>query len=776
MSLAAGTQSAGKESVVVYPLSGWSPFLPAGVSYVLCFKSDFADIGFGYTWGRKMSSPEKSRNDSSAETLERAKEWIKYDPNPATRDLTRSLLASSSSSSSMESLVKFFGKTGRIGFGTAGLRGPMIPGPYGLNDLVVIQATQGIARYCQQQSNGRTKYRAVIGYDHRCNPELGIDSYTLACYAVAVLQEAGFDVLLLSPTPNSDEYFQQYKKVFTPTPLVAFSTLKLECSVGIMITASHNPKQDNGYKVFWSDGCQIRSPVDEGIANQIEMELIPWRPDYYSQVHIMKRQDASESIQKTRELVDQYFIAMKSTGLYTGVGCQMASETAAATNPIKIAYTAMHGVGAPWVNRAFHNFNLPSLIAVPNQEYPDPAFPTVNYPNPEEVGALSFAMKYAEQQGCYIVLANDPDADRLAVAEYIKQEGRWEVFQGKRSLLGVHRVPCSSSLSSTLSFISEIRYIIYLIFFPLIDLFFQGYVFFFGSSLLLQLISLHYFVFLISDYISIFFVSNKFFLPHLKDQLGSILGYYLFSIIKKQDPTAKIAMCASTVSSRMLSAIAEAENFTFVDTLPGFKHIGAQSQLLRSQGYRVIFSYEEALGYCCGEFICDKDGITAAAIMGELLFSLYLQEMSLKGFMQSLYDAYGEFVSSNGYYFCYEPEVIVRVLNRVRNGGNYIKTVAGYHVDSIRDLGIPGFDSTKNDCKPVLPTSASSPLLTIRFRNGCVFHFRPSGTEPKFKYYIEKQGKPGVKREIVLHELEIMKAALLEELFQPTINGLVSGS
>jgi phosphomannomutase len=112
----------------------------------------------------------------------------------------------------------------------------------------------------------------------------------------------------------------------------------------------------------------------------------------------------------------------------------------------------------------------------------------------------------------------------------------------------------------------------------------------------------------------------------------------------------------------------------------------------------------------------------------------------------------------------------------VRNGGRYITEVAGYSVESVRDLGIPGYDSTRDNFQPILPTSASSPLLTLHFHNGCVFHLRPSGTEPKFKYYIEMQGKPGVKREVVSHELEIMKAALLEEIFQPAINGLVSSS
>jgi phosphomannomutase len=348
----------------------------------------------------------------------------------------------------------------------------MAPGPYGLNDLVVIQATQGIARYIQQHQNQQQRrqnqdtpklFKAVIGYDHRCNPMMGIDSFTLACYAMVVLQHAGFEVFLLRPSaemawtstekdcPNDDNDTDNddddsslaFPNVFVPTPLVAFATRDLQCDLGIMITASHNPKQDNGYKVFWSDGCQIRSPIDQGIANQILQELIPWNDDYYSQVQLIQQYphypDNSNSIQKTCDLVNRYFTAMKTSGFYTGVGSTTTTTTttSAEKSTLKIAYTAMHGVGAPWIQRAYRTFHLPSPIMVPQQVQPDSTFPTVTYPNPEETGALSLAMHFAEQHGCSIILANDPDADRLAVAEYIpkSQSSHWQVFQGKNNTL-----------------------------------------------------------------------------------------------------------------------------------------------------------------------------------------------------------------------------------------------------------------------------------------------------------------------------------------------------
>lgn len=411
------------------------------------------------------NSPKKKPIDGSTVEVsavkQRAKEWITYDPNPKTRDWIQSLLvaASSSTSSSSEvSLMEFFGKAGRIGFGTAGLRGPMVPGPYGLNDLVIIQATQGIARFIQQQKRNQEsstndggmspkQWKAVIGYDHRCNPTLGIDSFTLACYATVVLQHAGFEVFLLKPSPKmglqsaekdvNDNRNPPYPNIFVPTPLVAFATRDLQCDIGIMVTASHNPKQDNGYKVFWSDGCQIRSPIDQGIANQILQELIPWRDDYYSQVQVLQKYQESadsNSIQKTCEIVDRYFTAMKASGFFTGVGTSAFWSYDTKSTP-KIAYTAMHGVGTPWIHRAFRTFHLPPPIMVSQQVCPDSTFPTVTYPNPEEAGALSCAMAFAEQHGCSVILANDPDADRLAVAEYIRESksGRWQVFQGKNN-------------------------------------------------------------------------------------------------------------------------------------------------------------------------------------------------------------------------------------------------------------------------------------------------------------------------------------------------------
>ena len=233
-------------------------------------------------------------------------------------------------------------------------------------------------------------------------------------------------------------------------------------------------------------------------------------------------------------------------------------------------------------------------------------------------------------------------------------------------------------------------------------------------------------------------------------------------------------MCASTVSSKMLAEIARVEGFHFEDTLTGFKWIGSRSASLHDEGYHHLFAYEEAIGFACGNVIFDKDGISAMAVFAELSLYVYEQGKTLKGHMQSLYDKYGEFVSYNGYFFLTDRSVVGRIITRIRAGGKYDLDLSPYKVVSIRDLGEPGYDSSKPDHVPTLPTSKSAPMITLGFSNGCVLQLRPSGTEPKFKYYMEMKGRPGVRREVVEKELSEMASYLLEELLQPTQNGLQS--
>mmetsp|Transcript_4944 Transcript_4944/g.7055 ORF Transcript_4944/g.7055 Transcript_4944/m.7055 type:complete len:641 (+) Transcript_4944:33-1955(+) len=621
-----------------------------------------------------------------------AKEWLIDDPNPHTSELIQSLINSNDSNE-----LRTYFNTGRIGFGTAGLRAKMMPGPHGMNDLVVIQASQGLAKCCLKyhaqeniekdgSSSSNSRPKAVIGYDHRSNPSLQLSSLHFAVLTKVAFEHAGIDCVLLDG--------------YVATPLVAFSVTAIpNCVCGVMVTASHNPKDDAGYKVYWKDGCQIRPPIDKEIAESIESNLKPWI-DYGKLVQVLKEKNTAEhsdgeqqqqqqqtlglsNVSETQHLADEYYAAISRSGLIRNFE---DSRIKFQQHPPGIAYTAMHGVGTPWTKRSFETFGLPKFTCVPSQEYPDPEFPTVPFPNPEEKGALSEAMTFSESQGLDVILANDPDADRLSVAERCRHTGKWTVFTG--------------------------------------------------------------------------------------DQIGTMLGHWIWEIEGKSSDKP-VAMCASTVSSKMLAAIAAAEGFRFEDTLTGFKWIGSRSLELRNEGYRVLFACEEAIGFCCGEFVADKDGVTAAAVFAQLTLRIYQRGSSIASHMQSLYNKYGEFVSNNGYFFCYDTSIAEKIFDAIRNAGRYMESVGGYEVCAIRDLGEPGYDSTTSDKKPTLPTNKASPMITIKFKNGCVAQFRSSGTEPKFKYYIELHGKAGIPRADVQAELEIMSGVLLEELLNPSENGLV---
>jgi len=219
----------------------------------------------------------------------------------------------------------------------------------------------------------------------------------------------------------------------------------------------------------------------------------------------------------------------------------------------------------------------------------------------------------------------------------------------------------------------------------------------------------------------------------------------------------------------MLAEIARVEGFHFEDTLTGFKWIGSRSAELNQSGYRHLFGYEEAIGFACGDVIFDKDGVSAIAVFSEMSLFVYREGKSLKQHLQSLYDKYGEFVSHNGYFFMEDMGVVDKIMDRIRNGGKYDTDLSPYEVDYIRDLDGSGYDSSKPDKKPTLPPT---PMMTFGFTNGCTVQLRPSGTEPKFKFYIEMKGEPGVSRGEVTEKLNEFVPLVLDKLLEPKKNGL----
>jgi phosphomannomutase len=318
----------------------------------------------------------------NAELLAEVQAWIADDPDPKTAAQLTALVAADDEIT----LKKYF--SGFLQFGTAGLRGPVGPGPSCMNRAVVGRTAAGIASYMK----ARAMTRVVIGRDAR----YGSEDFTKE--SAEIFAGAGFEVFIL-PRP-------------LPTPVLAFATAELKCDVGVMVTASHNPPQDNGYKVYigpTADGIdylasQIISPTDGFIAKEItaitSLANIP-RGNNWTVLG--------------EEIITDY---VKRTAL-------LANKP----GDLKVVYTAMHGVGTETLQRVFNHAGFATLILVDEQCQPDPDFPTVAFPNPEEPGAIDLALQKARDFGADLVIANDPDADRCAAAVNDPKTG-WRMLRG----------------------------------------------------------------------------------------------------------------------------------------------------------------------------------------------------------------------------------------------------------------------------------------------------------------------------------------------------------
>lgn len=313
-------------------------------------------------------------------------EWLRLDPNPITRDEIRRLW-DHQQIDELEQRMRT-----RIEFGTAGLRGKMEAGWARMNDLIVIQASQGLCAYVLRSIPEASIRGVVVGHDHRHN--------------------SGRWASLTAQVFISNNIKVYFHRGFVHTPLVPFSVKKLNAACGVMITASHNPKDDNGYKVYWENAVQIIAPHDVGIAKSILQNLEPrieHMPDVYTSPLCI---DCSDSMKQS------YFTLIRGLVM-----------TKVAHSSAKFVNTSMHGVSDPFISEAFRQVGFAPCIPVEKQRLPDPNFPTVKFPNPEEKGALDLAISEATASGADYVLAQDPDADRFTAAER-GADGLWFLFTG----------------------------------------------------------------------------------------------------------------------------------------------------------------------------------------------------------------------------------------------------------------------------------------------------------------------------------------------------------
>jgi len=372
-------------------------------------------------------------------------------------------------------------------------------------------------------------------------------------------------------------------------------------------------------------------------------------------------------------LKDQYFESTTA----------LATRDSTPETPLKVCYTAMHGVGLEPVLNIISKFNLPPLHIVEDQANPDPEFPTVPFPNPEEKGALDLAIEYAKEHDCQLIFANDPDADRFAVAELCDNDS-YKSFTG--------------------------------------------------------------------------------------NQIGMILASFMIKKALSKDSKGKYGVLTTVVSSHMLQSMAEQENVKFKDTLTGFKWLGNTALEMESKGTSVIFAFEEAIGYMCGETVKDKDGVSALALFYDEAISIYNSGATISKYLDQLYAKYGYWVSHNDYYICNDKKKIKEMFDRIRysssNELNYPSQLAGKKVTFVRDLTV-GYDSSTSDHKPVLAVSASSQMITFRLEGDILLTLRTSGTEPKIKYYSEYRGEDLKSAQLTLDKLvKIILKELLPTLTQ----------
>ena len=316
------------------------------------------------------------------------KAWIEQDPDSVTRtQLTDLFHAAQSDTSALSELQDAF--SAPLEFGTAGLRGALGAGPNRMNRVTVLQAASGLAQYLVQQ--GFTGQKVVIGFDARYNSDVFANDTAL------VMSGAGLEPIIFSHV--------------VPTPVLAFAIRKLDACAGVMVTASHNPPQDNGYKVYLGDGRQIVSPVDEQISNFIET---------VSDVREISQGGPGTIV--SGEVLDTY---RSRTAKFIVDGPTSETERKAVTS----VYTAMHGVGWKTLQAVMLDAGFTEPIAALEQRDPDPAFPTVAFPNPEEKGALDISIALAKKNSVDVLLANDPDADRFAAAAP-NDAGEWTILRG----------------------------------------------------------------------------------------------------------------------------------------------------------------------------------------------------------------------------------------------------------------------------------------------------------------------------------------------------------
>ena len=509
-------------------------------------------------------------------------------------------------------------------FGTGGLRGVIGAGTNRMNFYTVGKATQGLANFINKQ--GAAAKGVAIAFDsRRMSPEF---ADTAAC----VLAANGIKAYIFDS--------------LRPTPELSFALRTLGCTAGIVVTASHNPPEYNGYKVYWEDGAQITAPKDAQIIGEVNAIKD------YAEIKKMTTEEAKaaglyEVIGK--EIDDKYMEALKKLVLHPEAIKQMASS-------LKIVYTPLHGTGNVPVRRVLKELGFEQVTVVPEQELPDGNFPTVSYPNPEDKKAFALALDLAKKVDADLVLATDPDADRLGVYAKDTKTGEYKVFTGNMSGMLI----CEYEMSQ-------------------------------------------------------------------KKALGILPD--------------NGALVTTIVSSNMAQAVAKEYGMKFIECLTGFKYIGEQIKFFEQTGSNeYVFGFEESYGCLVGTHARDKDAVVAVMALCEAAAYYKTQGITLWDQMLNIYNKYG-YYKEDLFTMTFKGADGAKKMQDMMDAyrKNTPKQVGAYKVLRLRDY--------KNDVITDLATGETTPtglpksnVLYFELENDAWFCVRPSGTEPKIKFYAGIKG------------------------------------
>jgi len=537
---------------------------------------------------------------------ERAEKWLSDSYDEETRKKVKQLI-----DNDPKELTESFYKD--LVFGTGGLRGIMGVGTNRMNVYTVGMATQGLSNYLKKAFPDEP-IRVAVGHDSRNNSRL------FAERVADIFAANGFKVYLFDS--------------LRPTPELSFAIRHLHCHSGVVVTASHNPKEYNGYKAYWSDGAQVVAPHDRNIIAEVQKITSP------DQVMIWKG-DRSENIEILDETFDQIYLEAVH-------GLSLSPDAVERYHDMKIVYTPLHGTGVILVPESLRKYGFTNILTVKEQNIPDGNFPTVESPNPEERSAMKMAIELAESEKAEVVLATDPDADRIGMA-LRDENGQYVLLNGNQT--------CS---------------------------------------------------------LLVYYIVKRW------SELGRLRG--------------KEYIVKTIVTTELVARIAESFGVRHFDCLTGFKYI-ATVMRNHEQTMQYICGGEESFGFLAEDFVRDKDAVSACSLAAEAAAWAKSQDMTLYELLKEMYVRYGFF-----------REALVSVVRKGKEGQEEIaKMMSDYRSDPPRSLGgspIVVIKDYLNGEALDLANGSKTPIdmersnvLQFTTADSTVVSIRPSGTEPKIKFY-----------------------------------------